>query len=217
MRMPRPAAVALLPLVCTSIGCNILGPAAYYLGPRRIQKAEFMLTEGRLAVVIEAAHPEQDNPVFNQALFDKLAEILRERKVPSELVPYRDLLELRQAGRRDFGKWSLQRIGRELRATQVLYLRIEKLQLRQTPDHPLVTPEVSLRYKVIGVREPSAHARLWPKEAEGRQVSRTRPAQEATDARLIDGEARKLAHDTAYLIAEPFTDVDLEERPPTEP
>jgi hypothetical protein len=216
MRTWEPSAAALLVLVCSAAGCNILGPAAYYLGPPRIQKAQFKLTEGRLAVVIETARPDQDNPVFNQALFDKLSEILRERKVKSELVPHPQVLKLRQA-HRDFSKWSLQRVGRELRAQQVLYLRIDTLRLRETPDHPVISPEVVLRSKVIEVRAPRAHARLWPEEAEGRQITCTRPAAEATDARAIDTEAWKLAHDAAHLVAEPFTDVDLEDRPPTEP
>jgi hypothetical protein len=211
----RLAAAGLL-LVCTSVGCNILGPIAYYLGPRRIQKAEFKLTAGRLAVVIEAARPEQDNPVFNQALFGKLTEIFRTRKIQSELVPHREVLELRQANP-DFAKWSLQRIGRELRAEQVLYLRIENLQLRETPDHPLVTPEISLRSKVVDVRAPTPHARLWPEEAEGRAISCKRPSKEATDAEVIDTEAWKLAHDIAHLVSYPFFDVDLEEPTPREP
>lgn len=209
------AAAGLL-VLCTSTGCNILGPAAYYLGPRRIQKAEFKLTEGRLAVVIEAVRPEQDNPVFNQALFDKLAEIFREQKIESALVSHREVLELRQA-HPDFEKWSLQRIGRELRAEQVLYLRIENLQLRETPDHPLVTPEISLCSKVVGVHAPTPHARLWPEEAEGRAISCKRPSKEATDTEVVDTEAWKLAHDTAHLVSHPFFDVDLEERTPREP
>jgi hypothetical protein len=209
------AAAGLL-VLCTSTGCNILGPAAYYLGPRRIQKAEFKLTEGRLAVVIEAVQPEQDSPVFNQALFDKLAEIFHKQKIKSELVPQGEVLALRRA-HADFAKWSLQRIGRELRAEQVLYLRIENLQLRETPEHPLVTPEISLRSKVVGVHAPAPHARLWPEEAEGRAIACKRPSKEATDTELIDSEAWKLAHDTAHLVSYPFFDVDLEERTPREP
>jgi hypothetical protein len=216
MRSWELSAAALLVLVCSAAGCNVLGPAAYYLGPPRIQKAEFKLTEGRLAVVIESTHPDQDNPVFNQALFDKLSEILRERKVKSEFVPHRQVLKLRQT-HRDFAKWSLQHVGRELRAQQVLYLRIDTLQLRETPDHPVISPEVTLRSKVIDVCAPHAHARLWPEEAEGRQITCTRPAAEAIDPRAIDTEAWKLAHDAAYLVAEPFIDVDLEDRPTTEP
>ena len=215
MRTARLGIALLLAVVGTSAGCKQLASIAYYAGPRRIQPAEFKLGEGRLAVVIETVYPEQDNPVFNQALFDKLVEIFRENKVKGEVVPLRELLELRQR-HADFSRWSLQRIGRELKAEQVLYLRLEELRLRETPDHPLVSPKVSVRIKVVGVQAPSVHARLWPEETEGRTIICERQPQEASDPQVIDSEALKLARDTAYLVAQPFHDVDLEEPTPKE-
>ena len=205
--------------VCAALtACNQLGAIGYYLRPRQIQKPLYEFPANtRVAMLIEAAVPAQENPVFNQALYERSIEMLREGKCEATFVPLREVIELRQR-HADFTKWSVQRVGKELGADQVLYVKLDSLTIRPTPDHPLLTPAVSLHLKVIGVAEPSAHARLWPEEREGfptdckRQVNQT--ADENPDG--PDIEARKLGHDTAYWVTMPFLEVDLEENPPVE-
>jgi hypothetical protein len=201
--------LALLP------GCQLLGAVAYYFSPRHIQKAEFELTAGRLAIVIDPARSEYDNPVFSQALHAKLAEIFQQQKVNSQIVPYRETTDLRRANP-DFASWSIQRVGRALSAEHVLYLRVDSFQLRESPGHPVIAPSVTLRAKVVGAQAPPPHTRLWPTEAEGRTITCSRDPQEATDAELIDAEAMKLGRDTAQLVSRFFFDVDLEEPVPKE-
>lgn len=216
--MRRAAAVVGVGLLGAALaGCNILGPITYYLGPPRVHKAEFPLTSrGRVAVVVDYVRREQENPVFAQALVEKLIEIFREKKSSTRLVPPEELLELRRT-HRDFSEWSLQRIGRELNAEQVLWLRVENLTLRVAPDDPVLYPAVVLRVMVIGSDRPPERPRLWPQELEGREVSCRRPPQEASDFHAQDLAAIKLARDTAYLLATLFFDTDLEQPLPKEP
>jgi hypothetical protein len=216
--MRRAAAVVSAGLLGTAlVGCNLLGPIAYYLGPPRVQKAEFALTDrGRVAVVVDYVRREQENPVFTQALVEKLIEIFREKKSSTRLVPPEELLELRRT-HRDFSGWSLQRIGRELNAEQVLWLRVENLTLRLAPDDPVLYPRVVLRVAVIGSDRPPERPRLWPEEPEGREVSCSRPPQEAGDFHTQDLAAISLARDTAHLLATLFFDTDLEQPLPREP
>ena len=104
----RVAAFLLLAALLPAGGCNF-APLALLLGPRQIQKAEVKLTNGRLLILAETARPDQENPVFLGALHDKLVEILRTNKVPSQIVPPAELARLRQENP-DFGRWSVARI-----------------------------------------------------------------------------------------------------------
>ncbi|MBU0639693.1 MAG: hypothetical protein KKB50_12575 [Planctomycetes bacterium] len=212
----RGVAVLLLVGLAALLGCRQFGSILYLLSPRQIEPAEFELTKGLLAIVIDAARPDEENPVFNQALFDKLVEILREKKVLAEVVPAGEITDLRHSDPK-FSSWSIQRIGRRLSAAQVLYLRIDELQLREGADTPVVSPHVSLRVKVVGTDVPALHARLWPEESEGREVTCARPTEEATDADIVDAAAVKLGRDTAQLVARFFTEFDREEPVPKEP
>jgi hypothetical protein len=208
------ARLTLAVLLVPAAGCNIVGPLGVLFAPPQIQKAEVTLTKSRLALLVEYARTEDENPVFTQTFRERLAEILKEKKVNEQLVPAQELARLQQANP-DFGKWNLQRVARELRAEQVLYVRIDRLVIRPTPDHPLMEPGVMMHAKLISASAEAKAARLWPPaaEREGRELSRSRPPQEAADARAIDEETTKLAKDAALLMAMPFYDVDKEERP----
>ncbi len=218
MRSPRliPALLgASIPLLS---GCNIVAAIAYFFGPPQVQPAELKLTDGRLAVLVETAHPEQDHPVFTQALCEKLAEIFRDHYIKAQLVPQEEIFRLRQQNP-DFGKWSVQKVGRRLNAKQVLYVRIEELQLRVAPDSPVLQAGVRMRLRLIDPQVSPDKAQVWPgpQERDGREVSRARQHREAPDAIAVDEEAAKLGKDAAYLVAAPFYDVDLEKKTPWEP
>lgn len=218
MRACRLGCVVLLGLVGLTGGCKYVAAATYLFGPRQIQKAEFKLTEGRLAVLVEMAHPDEDNPVFRQALQDKLIEIFHENKVRAQVVPEEDILRLRQQNR-DFAQWSLQKVGQRVNAKQVLYVRIQRLQLHEAPDSPVLAPLVVMRLKVVDPYADADKARLWPgpSELEGREAERARPASGVADTLTLDTEAAKLGKDAAYVVAMPFYDVDLETKTPWEP
>lgn len=211
--------LAVLCAVFLVSGCRAIGALGVLLSPPQVQKPEIELTRGRLAIVIDAARREQSNPVFESALHNGIVELLRENKVPSQVVAYEDLVRLRQSNA-DYLTWSYQRIGRALEAEQVLSVRIEDLRLAPGRGEPVVTPHVELTLKLIGVREPPEKARLWPRkdpEPDGRTVAHERPARQAESVDVLDAEAAKLARETAYYVARHFYKYDLEEKPPREP
>jgi len=220
MTRPRRAALAaLLASATLAAGCQALGSLAYYFRPRQIQKPEFEFPAGsRVAFVIEAADPRYESPVFNEALYERTVQTLRDGGSKAEFLPLRAAADLRR-DHPDFDQWSLQRIGRELNASHVLYVRIDRLTIRQSPDYPVLTPAVELHMKVIGCGKDPEQARLWPAAREGYAVSRTRPAAEAADSEpdAADIQARKLGIETAYWVALPFIAVDREVKPPVEP
>lgn len=210
--------VSLLSWAFASMGCNIVGAAVVMLHPPLMQDAEIELTDGRLAIFVEYAQPRHENPVFTQTFYDRFAEILRERELEAEVVPLSDVFRMRQANP-DFGQWSVQRIGRKLDADQVLYVRVERLSLRNQPGQPLLEPIAELRMKLIDPRAIATPARLWPPkgEPEGRVIHRARQTREAADTVLLDAETVKLARDTAWLAAKPFYRWDTEKKDPWEP
>ncbi len=217
MRSPSLHGAIVVGLALILPGCNILRPLAYFFSPPHIQKAEYKLTQGPLLVLIDSAHPEQDNPVFDRALHEQLVEVFRERKVNAQVVPLESVLRLRQQNP-DFARWSVPRVGHSLGAEQVLSIRVERLQLLETPGSPVISPETVCRVRVFSADELSDKTRLWPPAAErdGREITCHRPPQEAADAATIDTEAAKLGKDAAQLVATPFYDVDLEEKTPRE-
>ena len=217
MRKLRLTGLLMLGLVPLLTGCNIIGPLGYLWGPRQIRETEFELTGGRLAVLIETARPEEDNPVFTRAMHKKLEQIFQDRKIAARIVPLEEIQRLRR-DHADFARWSLQKVGRRLDAKWVLYARIDRLRFHESPGSLLLTPQVRMRLKLV---DPHAHpdtARLWPppEEREGRFVERSRPMREARDSVLLDAEAAKLGKDVAHLVAHPFRDVDEEEKVPWE-
>ncbi len=203
----------LLPL---SGGCRQIAALGYFFSPPQVRKAEFKLVDDRVALLLDLARPEQDNAVFRQALHDKVDEILRDHNVQTKLVPQEELFRLRQQNP-DFAEWSIQKVGQRLGARQVLWVRVDQLQLREAPDSPLLAPIVRMRLKVIGTDDPGG--RLWPgaDEHEGRNVERARPPKAAGERALFDEESAKLGRDAAWLVAMPFFDVDLEKKTPWEP
>lgn len=198
------------------VGCNPLAPLAYYLRPPQIQKPEFEFpADSRVLLLVETARPEQANPVFEHALQEQCSTLLKEGGCKATLLPRSALAELRMANA-DFSSWSLQRIGRELGADYVLYFRLEQLQVREAPDHPVLSPVAVGRCRVVGVRQPAADARVWPDSAEGHEVRCTRQTSQADEPDAVDSESAQLGHDTAYWLTMPFTTVDLERSPPVQ-
>jgi hypothetical protein len=210
----RFAIVFMSALALAVSGCGLVKGMVYFLSPPRIQRAEYKLTEGRLAILVESRDPRQTNPVFTRALHRQIVEIMRDKKAPTTVIPYMEMLNLRR-GNPEFNSWSIQRIGRELNADEILYLVLDELRLREPPDSPVIEPSVTLRLKVISAQQPPPHHRLWPEEADGRSIPARRQTQEAVGGQAVDVAATKLAFDTAHLVMLPFFDVDLESPVPT--
>jgi len=199
-------------------GCVGLRGAVYLFSPQHVQKPEFALTSGKLVILVDAVQPGEANPVFERSLHEELLRQMREFELSTQVVPYDQIITLRQTNP-GFRDWNIQRIGRQLGADQVLYIRVDRLQLGGR-DEPVVSPAVKLCMKVIGVREPAANARLWPdsaSEPDGRCLTHERAAKEAGGPEVLDAEAAKLAREVAYYLLRPFRKWDLEEVPTREP
>jgi len=201
-------------VLASGVGCNIMAPLTYYLRPRQLQKPEFKFpAKSRVVFFVEAARSEMENPVFTRALYERTVAMLRDGKSHADLLPLRAVDDLRRE-HGDFSKWSLQKIGRTLDVDYVLYLRMDRLQIREAADHPLISPRLEGRLKVIGVEEPTGKERVWPDSREAREITCKRRSSDADDPDAADAQAAKLGSDAAYWVTMPFITVDLEESPP---
>ena len=198
-------------------GCNLMAPIAYYLRPPQIRKPLHKFPpDSTVLLLFETQRIRDENPVFERALFERARAIFREHKLPVRLIGPAVVHRLRRehAG---FSRWSVQRIGREAGADFVIYVRADRLVLRESPGAPVLTPRLEARMKVIDVHQPAAHARVWPDDPEGYAVQCTRPAVHAADPQAVDRAATKLGRDAAWWITAPFVTIDQEKRPPVEP
>lgn len=212
--LPRAVAILALASTLALAGCASLGSALYFLQPRQWQPPEFEFTGGRLAVLIEPARNDFDNPLFSFAVQEKLTEILRLQRVNIDVLAPEELRRLQQANV-DFPRWSLQRVGREANCNYVLYIRLRDLVLTERGDSPIISPLADFTAKLIGVDDPDDKAVLWPsspQEREGRAFRVNRPPTERGGPETVDREARALAHDAARRIAKVFYKHDAEER-----
>lgn len=212
----RAAIASMLASIALAAGCSLIQPLTYFLRPPDIQKAQFEFPPGsRVLIMLDPARPEYDSPIFARALFDGVCDNFREKKSSVQFIPPREVAELRRE-HSDFQSWSVQRIGRELNADHVLWVKVDRYQTRQSPAYPVLEPYAELRVKVIAVDNPSTDARVWPTEKEGMKVTSSRPVREAADSSAEDLEAKRLARDAAWQIAFPFFEQNLEDPKPRE-
>ena len=203
------ATLSLIILAVGLTGCHFFTFLAVMAGPPRVQKAEFHFGQGKVAIFIESAAADGNVPIFERELALRLSEMFRSEKISSNVVPLDRSMSL-PLRHPDFRTWSLQKIGRTLGADQLLYVRIMELRVRETADHPLVSPMAQIELKVIDVNAPPSRARIWPENGARELPLITRQPQEAASREKTDSAIIKLARDCAYRIAEPFYDVDLE-------
>jgi hypothetical protein len=192
-----------------SSGCQLVAMIGYLFSPERKQDALHELSAGRVAIVIDGVPGAPDHPEFRRHLHRKTAELLVENEAADLVASYDEVLEL-QSQHPEYYRWSIQRIGRELNARDVIYIRITEFQLREATGHPLMSPKAAVRVKVIDATAPATEARIWPDDIEGFPLDVTRQPKEAGDMRTLDAEARKIGIDLAQYVARLFYEHSLE-------
>lgn len=205
-----------LTLAALLSGCASFGSILYFIAPRQWVEPEYEFTGGKLLVLVENAQPNTENPVFTRGLISGFSKSLDENDVEITVMPFEKIQALRQR-HRDFGTWSLQRVGRETNANYVLYVKVNQIVMLPTPDAPLVTPGVQLTSRLINVDVPDEDAVAWPtgsRERDGRELEYTRQPREVINNGTLDREARNLGLDVGYQIAQYFYKYDAEEPPP---
>lgn len=151
-----PIAAAALALA-TLAGCNIVGPAYYFIhGPEK-QDAAFTLDRKRTTIVFI---DDQNSVMKRRNLRNEIAASATENIQREKLVD--DMLDGRAAiiaatRDRDGEPMSVTEIGRATKADVVIHVILDAFTL--SPDGISYTPLAAVRVKVIDAKEDK---RLWP-------------------------------------------------------
>ena len=193
------AALAMALLLC---GCPALWYGLESLFPQEKVSAKFTLPKGKTVLVFpdDLQNPVSYPPV-KRALGNKLGELLTEKKLVSEVVPYAELARLK-AREVEFNLMSIPKVGGKLQADLVVYVNIETFTLKDNPVDTLWRGRLSARVKVVDVLK----GRIWPDESAGHPVKVAAPAAESNSDAFGGELAKMLGESLAVEIAQLFHD-----------
>jgi hypothetical protein len=206
----RRAAVAFALVALLVAGCGQqAGALLYFLGlyPRQKVPAEFNLTPGRLAVLIDDDADQVTYPEVYRQFTEEFATALRENKQVTQVIPYEQLKELQQRDP-EFDQIAADRVGKLLEADQVLWIKVDRFDTGGIGTSDISQAAAfSISLRVLTTRAKSRdEVQLWPDTREPRAVSAAltmSAVQQQNDPRVIAGMlAEQLAADVARLFYE---------------
>ena len=167
--------------------------------------AEFKLPKGKTALLIDDYMVDLDGENIKEQMAAKMAELLQTNRAVEKaaLIPYETVKTLKTEAP-DGRRYSIQRLGKELGAENIIYINISQFELQSDPDSPLIRPAGAARVKVIAV---GTGERLWPVDLAGQSVQ----AQGRREAEVLEAQSQQkwtetladmLATDVAELFYE---------------
>jgi hypothetical protein len=146
-------------------GCRAI---SYLIAPdaRAMVEAKHKFTKGiKIAVLIDDYLAPVNNPGTKSALAKKIGDGLVEAGAlrPGDLVSTEAVAQLPKDTLQG-KKLSIQNIGKQVNADQVLYINIVEFNLQSDPENPLIQPKARAFVKVINVSDGD---RLWPIDVTG--------------------------------------------------
>lgn len=153
-------------------GCNIVGAALLIAeGPPKIDRVYKLDDELTGVVFVDDRANRLPRRDLRRAIAEAAERELRDRKLLSEVVASREAFAA--ASRDRYGDpMPISEIGQTVGADVVIYITVDSFVL--TPDGQTLAPTAILRVKVIDAR---AHARLWPEQRDGHEVTAGMPRQ----------------------------------------
>ncbi len=203
-------------VACTSAcmvllaGCNIVHAGSYILeGPGKIV-AEYELQQVKTVVFVDDQKNVLPRTTLRVIIGDDIsAKLLTEKLVPSTISP-RDAISMSRSREQDGTKLSLEKLGRELGAEQVIWIRPYTFDLDGYDDQQGARPTAKVHVKVIDVTH---RVRVYPPGdsfPEGRDltitllrdVNRDELATTIGRRKIEEALAAEIADDVAKLFYE---------------
>jgi len=188
--------------LATCAGCRAMAATWTVFFPKETVPAEFELPPAKKVLVFpDDMFSPLSYPPAKRSLAKKLNDILAEKKLAADLIPYDELRDL-AADDADFNKLEVATVGRKLGADLVIYIVLDPLMLKDAPEDSLWHGRFGGRVRVVDVRK----GRIWPEESVGRQVSIVeQPADNASETygeKLALTLGAKLGEKIGFLFAE---------------
>ncbi len=194
--------VALASAACCG-GCQVFAAATAMMFPEERMPAEYKLPNRKTSKVLVFAD-DMFNPLSyppaKGALTEKVNQMILEKKLAAEVVPYDRLRDL-QAAEPDFNRLSVSTVGRKLGADLVIYVLLNPLSLRDSPADTLWRGRFSGRVRVVDVHR---GRRIWPEQSAGREVRVVEPQTENPSPTYSRQLALKLGDHLGKEIAQLF-------------
>lgn len=182
------AAVSLVSLA----GCGQqMGALLYHTGliPEEKNKAQFPLTQNRLAILVDDPAGAMPNADLRNDLVAELTAMLVEHKACGAIVPESEMAGVERSNR-DFDALSIRYIGEKVHADQVLHIQIQSFSPGDEAKVGVYKGKARALVKVCST-EPRPDVRLWPAGGDGMPVEVMQPS-EQTDQWNGGGKASDL-------------------------
>ncbi len=146
----------LLTALTTLTSCNVLGAVAYDL--RDVKNAAYRPEkDDRAVVIVDDPNGLVPNVAYRQTIAANVSHHMLEHRAIESFVPNAEVLAFEQALGEEYQRKAIDAIGRELDATQVIYIRVLSLSMSSEPG--ITRPIISSEVRVI---DATTGARRWP-------------------------------------------------------
>jgi hypothetical protein len=163
--------VAILAIVSVLSGCNIVGPAYYFIhGPEKVKKAYALDKEKPTTIFIDDRANHVPRRVLRLTIAQEAEKALLKKKVVKDMIAAESTMVA--AGHDRYEKpIPIADIGRAVKADVLIYATVDAFTLTQ--DGQTYDPVARVRVKVLDARN---DARLWPDDSRGQLLTvRVRP------------------------------------------
>jgi hypothetical protein len=129
-------------------GCNVIGAVAAKMGPPPKIPAQYVPADVPTVVIVE----NYNNPSSLRIESDSLARLVVEQLTNNHVAPIIDVEKtetLRQAKGDAYRKMPLDAIGRELGASQVIYVDLDNFDIDHALASEMLTGKAEVRVRVV--------------------------------------------------------------------
>ncbi len=216
----RAGLAALLVLAAGLSGCGqLMGYMGHVLaGPETVEARYEIPSDARLLVFVDDIKNPLSYPEVKRRIGRRVGEHLthEDHRVVKEIVPQRDLIAL-VAGDPEFYTLSIAEVGNKVGADIVLYVHIDRFQLREDPASPIWKGRLEASALLVDVHEgmQRGQPRLWPTDRlEGQPVEppATTPSEQDPSPRYGIELTNRLCDQMADRIAKLFYDHEVDPR-----
>jgi hypothetical protein len=183
-------------------GCNIIGPAAYFIhGPAKTKKLHELDKKKTTVIFIDDRQNRIPRRALRLAIAERAQELLLEKKVVQDMISASSALAA-TGNDRHAAPQPIAEIGRAIQADVVIFATVDTFSL--TPDGQTFAPHAVLRVKVISVADDK---RLWPEDPAGHPLrvralaaAKDLPSSVAARYQAEDELAKQIGVELAWLF-----------------
>jgi hypothetical protein len=148
--------------ICCS-GCNAVGAVLAKTTPPPMVKAQYAPPKEPLLVLVENPHNRAALQLEADAVTRQLVDQMRVHQVAPVIDPS-DAEALRNAKGPAYRRMPIDQIGREVGATQVIYVNLERFEIERAVGSELPSGEAQARVRVVSTDNGDV---VWPLDSAG--------------------------------------------------